>query len=428
MKRRRLIVLRATHWGRRAGGINGFNYDFGRALAAVLEPSHKVVCVVDDATLEEVRDAQSAGVMLICPGKSRSRGNKADDEAIVAEVVRRGIPCAWVGHDVITGLAAANCADITPAATLALLHHMNYFDYQAFKSLDGSYAAAKAEQQHALFTRGDVLFAIGPLLRDSLARDLDICVEGIPMLIPGLDGIEPSIRRAPRLTVIAFGRLDVENDRIKQGRLAVAGFALACKRAENNLALPDLMHPTLVLMGVDQETRLRHELHELMERYGAGARNLFVLPFMEDRKQLLVQLRRASVALFLSWYDGFGLAAWEAIAAGVPLVLSRNTGAHQLIRELLGGPGLGCIHTVMIGGRARGSFKKDYVGFTAADVETVAQALLEHSARAQSRHRDALTLRSLLLEKGCTWERCARAFAGALDLPCRKVLHRPRSH
>jgi glycosyltransferase involved in cell wall biosynthesis len=423
MRNKGLIVLFATQWGRKFGGINSFNYDFSCALGAALTSSYKTVCVVATATTEEVRNARSVGVTLVSPPKRVALHQQATAAEVLREVRRHGVPLVLVGHDVITGAAARDCARALPEATLALLHHMNYFDYQAIKSLDGGYAAAQAEEQRSLFASADRLFAVGPMLRDSLARDLDIAPRRISTLIPGLDGIVPARRLPPRLTAISFGRLDPANERIKQGLLAAAGFALACKRAQADPALPDLLraHPTLVLVGVERGSREESELHELIEHHGDGARNLLALPFIEDRQQLLLHLRRASVALFLSWYDGFGLAAWEAIAAGVPLILSRNCGAYQMVREILGGQGLGCISSVVIGGSARKPVKSQLQGFTLLDVQNVAQALLECAAHPAERRRDALNLRSLLLDRGCTWDRCARDFARALRLKCRAV-------
>jgi glycosyltransferase involved in cell wall biosynthesis len=49
--------------------------------------------------------------------------------------------------------------------------------------------------------------------------------------------------------------------------------------------------------------------------------NLHALPYTDDRQQLYSELSRASVALMPSWHEGFGLVAWEAIAAGVPLIV-----------------------------------------------------------------------------------------------------------
>lgn len=421
MQNKNLIVLYATHWGRKFGGVNSFNRDFCAALARSVASSYKVICVVAQASPADVRDARAAGVTLVASPLITQASSKSDVLELLSALKRHGQPRIFVGHDVISGALARACKQAVHGSKLALIHHANHFDYQALKLRNGSHAIAKADEQRHLFLEGDELFAVGPMLRDSLARDLEIEVSYIHTLIPGLDGIEPAARAPPRLTAISFGRLDAANEPIKQGRLAAAGFAVACQRAEQNVALPEMFreHPTLVLIGIDKGSRDERELHAMMERHAGGARNLLALPFLEDRQQMLDQLRRASVALFLSWYDGFGLAAWEAIASGVPLILSRNCGAYQMVREMAGGQGLGCLSVVVINGSTRGAQVKTSERFARSDVDTVAQALLEYAARPEEKRQDALSLRHLLLEKGCTWRRCARKFAEVMEVPCR---------
>jgi glycosyltransferase involved in cell wall biosynthesis len=181
-----------------------------------------------------------------------------------------------------------------------------------------------------------------------------------------------------------------------------------------------------MLVGVEPGSPEEREAHEIMERYGAGVRNLVALPFLEDRDQLLAHLRRASVAVFPSWYDGFGLAAWEAVGAGVPLIISRNCGAFQLIEESLGGMGRGGLSCVDVSGRARDPGGKLSEVFATSDVENVSNALLEFAAHENEKRQDAIRLRSQLLAYGCTWEFCARQFAKAMSLPCRPVRRRGR--
>lgn len=34
-----------------------------------------------------------------------------------------------------------------------------------------------------------------------------------------------------------------------------------------------------------------------------------------------------------SWHEGFGLVAWEAVAAGVPLIVSKESGVYEFLDE-----------------------------------------------------------------------------------------------
>ena len=74
---------------------------------------------------------------------------------------------------------------------------------------------------------------MGPLLRNAMHDMVDA---DVTMLIPGLANIE-SRPSTHRLRLITFGRIDRESDRIKQGSLAVAGFASACHMVEHTSGL-----------------------------------------------------------------------------------------------------------------------------------------------------------------------------------------------
>jgi hypothetical protein len=69
--RPRIVVL-ATHWGSRHGGINSFNFDFMRSLGSVLQ-SHALICLVPAASREEVGEAHRSGVSLLSIGGQDER-------------------------------------------------------------------------------------------------------------------------------------------------------------------------------------------------------------------------------------------------------------------------------------------------------------------------------------------------------------------
>jgi hypothetical protein len=81
--------------------------------------------------------------------------------------------------------------------------HMNYADYQSFKSGVGERAQKKHKEQCGLFQNADRCFANGPLLRDALS---DIVNQPVTMLVPGFANV-PARPAAHRLHVITFGRI-----------------------------------------------------------------------------------------------------------------------------------------------------------------------------------------------------------------------------
>ena len=324
MAKKTLIVL-ATAWGPQHGGINSFNYDFVKALGVAFHDTIDVFCVVPRATDTDIQDARHSFVTLVhLPNPPESEALEA---AHAAEIVRClgdvvDANTVWIGHDIFTGEAAAEAAPQTRSRA-ALLNHMSYVAYKAFQSGSAQQAREKSRRQQAMFVRADSLFAVGPLLRE----DLSALVRGSEphMIVPGLPEVEP-MEPPKRWTMILFGRLNPETDRIKQGRLGVVSFARAYRNALDQAGLAMVLRdPRLKLFGVD--SRDEEDLRALAAEQAGAVVDIHPLPFETDRKVLLMELAQASVAVMPSWHEGFGLVGWEAIGAGVPLVLSIRSGA-----------------------------------------------------------------------------------------------------
>ena len=92
--------------------------------------------------------------------------------------------------------------------------------------------------------------------------------------------------------------------------------------------------------------------------------NILAQPFTAQREPLFDQLGRANLALMLSWHEGFGLTGWEAIAAQVPLIVSRQSGLYRLVQERIGTPGTACLKGLDIQGQEGDD---DCTNFTAED-------------------------------------------------------------
>ncbi len=151
---------------------------------------------------------------------------------------------------------------------------------------------------------------------------------------------------APRtFTAFLSGRINADTRKIKQAHLGVAGFAnaISFSNAESD-ALNSCNNPRLCLRGLSSEkiecksdSDPENELRKFGEQHAGGVINLSALPFTTDREKIFDELRGASVALMPSWHEGFGLVAWEAIAAAVPLILSKKSGVYHFLKEFENG-------------------------------------------------------------------------------------------
>lgn len=416
------IVLITNAWGARHGGINSFNTDFAKALSGVLAPNTRVTCVVMYATAEDTEDAAKAGVRLLSLGAKDSERVDESRAVNVLDAVQNvdsGEVLWWVGHDVISGDAAVALPKKAGQGKAAVIHHMSYVDYATYKQGKASITKEKREQQRRIFKQADMVFGVGPLLRDSLA-DLISDSKKAMMLVPGLAEIEPA-PSPKRFSAITFGRLDPENDRIKQGRLAIAGFATACRKAHEDEVYPEALreNPRLFVIGVSPSGDEEKELLALAQQKAGRVISLHPLPYEEDRTELFDELRCSSIAMMLSWHEGFGLTGWEAIAAEVPLIVSRESGLYKLIDEKLGNSGTACLKVVNVRGQLGDLADNDAANFDPKDEADVSKAILELAAKLDRWKQSAKELRTRLSEKsgGYTWANAARSFADALGLP-----------
>jgi glycosyltransferase involved in cell wall biosynthesis len=395
---KKVIVVIATGWGPLYGGINSFSFDFSLALGRMFRSSVRVICLttnVDDLTRRQAKadHVEIYTLPKVGPGDEHKVASNArellDHEGIT------NLDLAF-GHDVVTGPAAIElCALLGGKA--ALFHHMSYIQYQGAKK-NGRSAIEMDADQKTILCKADYVIAIGPLLKESAMR---LCQRDVPMVIPGMTFIQPVAHRATNaFRAITFGRMGGEDDPIKQGSLAVAGYGRYVKQAEETGV--ERQH-LFTMYGLAPAEYANEEklLKQLMRKEADRLVTVNATVFTDDRKTLLDSLADNEVALMLSWHEGFGLVGWEAISAEVPLVVSKRTGLYKLLDSRHDPVGAACVSVVDVRGFDRG-------GPDDADVTAVAKALHKLAANWLEYHEKAKTLRRHLAEK-YTWEGCARA-------------------
>ena len=196
----------------------------------------------------------------------------------------------------------------------------------------------------------------------------------------------------------------------------MAGFAHAVRRCDSDPGLPDALRgenePRLILRGIELEktpngnsTGAEAELKELAEQHAERVIALQALPFTQDRTELFDELRAASVCLMPSWHEGFGLVAWEAIAAGVPLVVSKKSGVYQFLKALRKE---NLVHGIDVKGQTASPF------FADADKEELGNVLINIAKNHSSVRADAHRLREEL-QSDYHWRACADIFVAALS-------------
>jgi len=402
MRNQKALISFATGWGPKHGGINSFNYDFLRGFAAAYVDI-KIICIAKLATDREIEEAARVGVDL----RKLPYNNSEEvlDETIAPTLSTTilqdisGYEIICIGHDIFSGGLSNAFAKLIGAKS-AVIHHMSYDSYKGYESGISTHANEKTKKQKSIFSQADFRIAVGPMLRDEL-RDWfgpDQC----GMLIPGLPEIEPTYAPS-KWTVIFFGRLSPETNKIKQTKLGVAAVAQCERDSREDAGLAKKLKDgsRIKLFGV--ETSGEDELREYIEEAAGSVIDIHALPYTEERTELFDALCRSSVAMMPSWHEGFGLVGWEAIAAGVPIILGRDSGLYKFLNEEFHGLATGCITTVDI----RGSKNEPY--FQQEDLAQVVAALKNLASDEDGARKRALSLKKLLSEY--TPKRCAEDFS-----------------
>ena len=188
---------------------------------------------------------------------------------------------------------------------------------------------SKGEEKHKneveLCEMADHVVGIGPKLSEAFRSYLSGCDKdgNVFDLTPGVfeefetvKQVSHSDRQQRR--VLVFGRGDVEDFELK-------GFDIAGK------AIAALQDTRLVFVGAPDGKR--EEIAKRLIEYGVPASRLNVKGFVQDREGLKRLFQQADLAVMSSRTEGFGLTGLEAMSAGLPVLVSLNSGFGQALRS-----------------------------------------------------------------------------------------------
>ncbi|XP_015750317.1 PREDICTED: uncharacterized protein LOC107330190 [Acropora digitifera] len=184
---------------------------------------------------------------------------------------------------------------------------------------------SKGEQKHSaeveLCQMSDLVVAVGPKLAEAFRKYLRWCkkdqnvFEFNPGVFADFSSVEQALDERKEHSVLIFGRGDDEDFKLK-------GFDLA---ARSVTALPDTH---LVFVGAPEGKHSDVTKHFLDS--GISERRLTVRGF-KDREALKREFCEADLVLMPSRTEGFGLTALEAMSAGLPVIVSKNSGFGEAL-------------------------------------------------------------------------------------------------
>lgn len=301
-------------WSSHRGGVSTLNRQLCLALAAA---GQEVWCFVSHASVEEIEAARAGGVTLL-PSDQESLGER--ERLLLRPPGLTSPPDIIIGHDRVSGAAArVQAREHFRGSRWLLVIHTEPRDAEWYKSHEAAQEGERRALQVAeLAAQADGVIAVGPRLARWIGDELNGRRSGPPVhrLLPGLWLGELAPRLPEGLRCLVLGR--TEDLRLK-------GLDLAA-RAVGALGRPEV---ELWVRGA-----LTGTAAALQAELGREAPGLRIRVWNYTTDALLIEggLRQASALLMPSRSEGFGLVALEAIALGVPVLVSDRSGLGELLR------------------------------------------------------------------------------------------------
>ena len=167
----------------------------------------------------------------------------------------------------------------------------------------------------------DFVVGVGPKLAEAFGRYLGFCKQhqGVFEFTPGIFDDFSSVQQVPdkrkRCLVLVFGRGDEEDFKLE-------GFDIAAK------SVATLADTVLVFVGAHHAKH--EEIAKRFVEFGIPSNRLRVRGYMgrEALKQLFFEV---DLVLMPSRTEGFGLMGLEALSAGLPVMISKNSGFGEAL-------------------------------------------------------------------------------------------------
>ncbi len=329
--RRLKIVAIATEWRSGHGGISTLNRELCLAMAAL---DHEVWCVALDVSEKERLEAQPLGVALVeCPvALGIDKESRSRFLLLRASMLGGTQPDVVIGHDLITGHYGLQLSKELGGIYAHFLHTVpeesegikdRFQDHLGPQTLRGD---DKREAQIALCKEAQLVISIGPKIHGYAAQRLrngPPLHEMMPGLNPSLLRHQPDLSRLRRNHCLLTARM--------QGAV-LKGVQLGCeaiRKVGTEQSWGAGLRPWLVIRGFDPDVA-DNEFTKigLFKDF-----NNFVQPrkYTHDVIEIHDDIKASSLVIMPSISEGFGLSAFEAVAAGVPVLVSYESGLAEYI-------------------------------------------------------------------------------------------------
>jgi D-inositol-3-phosphate glycosyltransferase len=326
-------VVFCDRWSYQKGGIATFNLQFCAALAS--SGDFRVCCALDNPNDGEKREAAKAHVAVI---------DSSDSESFFGALPQSANKLFFYGHANITGKQAVTMSKLVSAPKLvrvALFNHILPASVDRMKKQDADAVSSRTRQmtpddEHEMLV--------------GLAMECDLVLSVGQLMFVKFDDVYKFRRAAGSLRPVHKVFIPLMNplflDKPRNEKVVSAHYVLCIGRiAEKTMFSKGLVIAKRAMMKYNEGHRKNFEVHflgadpanseRLYEKLG-GISTTHIIDYKKP-ELVLERVHNASLVLMPSPIEPFGLVAYEAIACGVPTLVTSNSGIAKLIAEVAPG-------------------------------------------------------------------------------------------
>ena len=317
------ITLLSNEW-RSKGGLSTINRELAIQLAK--NKNVEVTMYLPLCSEEDERAAAGFGVRLL-KAKKKPGYDPIDWLASIPRDHRMDVV---IGHGIHLGRQVPIIKESHPDCKWIQVVHTDPEELGMFQ--DDADSTVKGKKKHQaeveLCKLADQVVAVGPKLTEAFACYLCSCGkdQDVINLTPGIfsefANINQAVKERETFRVLVIGHGDSEDFRSK-------GYDIAARAVAK---LKDEVSPfKLVFVGAPNGEE--EKVKERFLKEGISPIQLIVHS-AKEREQLAEEFCQADLVIMPSRTEGFGLAALEALSAGLPVLVSGNSGIGKALKKV----------------------------------------------------------------------------------------------
>ena len=324
------VTLLGDEWSSSAGGLSTINRELGIHLSQHPGVKVSLLCPERACINEEKLQANAHGITIV---EAKERAAYDDLDWLISPPEDHEIDVV-VGHSVKLGRQVQFIKDSPrfPNCKWVQVVHTAPEELGIYKRYDDP--ISKGETKHKaeieLCKLADLVVPVGPRLEENYTSYLKRCKtdEEVFSVTPGIFHREfGDLKQTPNehaeFKVLLLGRGDDEDFELKG--YDIAGKAFNDQRLKNK---------PYHLLFVGAPEGKQEEVRKKLLQCGIDKAQLTVRKFIQKREEMKDLLSEVDLAVMPSKSEGFGLAALEALSAGLPILVGRKSGIAKALKKV----------------------------------------------------------------------------------------------